>query len=70
MSFRVELTAGAYADLDRLMAWLKERSSAVAADRLSARFHEVLDRLGISASFLRPRLRKPLLPDRSAASLV
>jgi hypothetical protein len=32
MSFRVELTAGAYADLDRLMAWLEERSSAAAAD--------------------------------------
>lgn len=45
MSFRVELTAGAYADLDRLMAWLQERSSEAAADRLSARFHEALNRL-------------------------
>ena len=45
MSFRVELTAGAYADLDRLMAWLEERSSSGAADRLSARFHAALDRL-------------------------
>ena len=44
MSFRVELTAGAYADLDRLMAWLEERSSAAAADRLAARFYEALDR--------------------------
>ncbi len=43
MSFRVEMTAGAYADLRRLMAWLEERSSA--ADRLSARFYEALDRL-------------------------
>lgn len=45
MSFRVELTAGAYADLDRLMAWLEERSSHEAAERLSARFCEALDRL-------------------------
>ena len=45
MSFRVELTAGAYADLDRLMAWLEERSSGAVADQLSARFHEALDRL-------------------------
>ncbi len=45
MSFRVELTAGAYADLDRLMARLEERSSATAADRLSTRFYEALDRL-------------------------
>jgi plasmid stabilization system protein ParE len=45
MSFRVELTAGAYADLDRLMAWLAERSSPESADRLSARFYEALDRL-------------------------
>jgi plasmid stabilization system protein ParE len=45
MSFRVELTAGAYADLDRLMVWLEERSSQAAADRLSARFYEALDRL-------------------------
>ena len=33
MSFRVEMTAGAYADLGRLMAWLEERPSAAAADR-------------------------------------
>jgi hypothetical protein len=45
MGFRVQLTAGAYADLDRLMAWLRERSSQAAADRLSARFYESLDRL-------------------------
>jgi plasmid stabilization system protein ParE len=45
MSFRVEITDGAYADLDRLMAWLIERSSAAAADRLAARFYESLDRL-------------------------
>jgi ParE toxin of type II toxin-antitoxin system, parDE len=45
MSFRVELTAGAYADLDRLMARLEERSSAAAADRLSTRSYEALDRL-------------------------
>jgi hypothetical protein len=45
MSFRVELTAEAYADLDRLMARLEERSSAAAADRLSMRFCEALDRL-------------------------
>jgi plasmid stabilization system protein ParE len=45
MSFRVELTAGAYADLDRLMAWLEERSSLAAAEQLSARFYESLDRL-------------------------
>jgi plasmid stabilization system protein ParE len=45
MSFRVELTAGAYSDLDRLMTWLEERSSHAAADRLSARFHKALDRL-------------------------
>ena len=45
MSFRVELTAGAYADLDRLMANLAERSSQAAADRLSARFNEALNRL-------------------------
>jgi len=37
MSFRVQLTAEAYTDLDRLMAWLEERSSSEAADRLSAR---------------------------------
>jgi plasmid stabilization system protein ParE len=45
MSFRVELTEGAYADLDRLMGWLAERSSPAAADRLSARFYEALTRL-------------------------
>lgn len=45
MSFRVEMTAGAHADLDRLMTWLEERSSPEAADRLSARFHAALDRL-------------------------
>ena len=45
MSFRVELTAGAFADLDRLMTWLGERSSQAAADRLSARFYKALDRL-------------------------
>jgi hypothetical protein len=43
MSFSVELTATAYADLDRLMAWLQERSSSEAADRLSARFYEAWD---------------------------
>jgi len=45
MSFRVELTVGAFADLDRLMDWLTERRSPAAADRLSARFHEALPRL-------------------------
>jgi hypothetical protein len=45
MSFRVELTAGAYADLDRLMASLEERSSSQIADRLSERFYEALDRV-------------------------
>ena len=45
MSFRVEITAGAYADLDRLMAWLITRSSPEAAERLSARFYKALDRL-------------------------
>jgi plasmid stabilization system protein ParE len=45
MSFRVELTEGAYADLDRLMHWLVQRSSPDAADRLSARFYEALARL-------------------------
>jgi plasmid stabilization system protein ParE len=45
MNFRVELTAGAYADLDRLAAWLKERSSQAVADRFFDRFHEALDRL-------------------------
>jgi plasmid stabilization system protein ParE len=45
MSFRVELSARAYADLDRLMIWLEERSSPAAADRLSERFYKALDRL-------------------------
>ena len=45
MSFHVELTASAYADLDRLMVWLEERSSPAAADRLSERFYKALDRL-------------------------
>jgi plasmid stabilization system protein ParE len=45
MNFRVELTAEAYADLDRLMTWLEERSLPEAADRLSARFYKALDRL-------------------------
>ncbi len=45
MSFRVEMTDGAYADLDRLMAWLIERSSKSTANRLAARFYESLDRL-------------------------
>jgi hypothetical protein len=39
------MTAGAYADLDRLMTWLAERSSQSAADQLSARFYKALDRL-------------------------
>ncbi len=45
MSYRVELTAGAHADLARLMMWLEERSSIAAADRFSMRFYEALDRL-------------------------
>ncbi|QEH34845.1 Plasmid stabilization system protein [Aquisphaera giovannonii] len=45
MSNRVELTARALADLDRLMTRLEERSSKAFADRLSARFHEALERL-------------------------
>jgi plasmid stabilization system protein ParE len=45
MSFRVELTAEAYADLDRLMAWLEERLSLEAANQLSERFYEALSRL-------------------------
>lgn len=44
MSYRVELTEGALADLDRLTASLAERSTG-AADRLSARFHDALLRL-------------------------
>jgi plasmid stabilization system protein ParE len=45
MSFRVELTEAAHADLDRVMSWLEERSSSGAADRLSAKFYDALDRL-------------------------
>ena len=45
MSFRVELTAEAYADLERLMAWLEERSSLEAANQFSERFFEALSRL-------------------------
>jgi plasmid stabilization system protein ParE len=45
MSFRVELTEGAYADLDRLMDWLAQRSSPAAANQFSARFYEALPRL-------------------------
>jgi hypothetical protein len=45
VSFRVELTAGAYGDLDRLMEWLEERSLPAQADRLSARFYAALERL-------------------------
>lgn len=45
MSFRIQLTAGAYGDLDRLMTSLEERSSSEAADRFSARFYAALDRL-------------------------
>ncbi len=45
MSFRVELTEEAHADLDRLITWLQKRSSSADADRLSARFFEALDRL-------------------------
>jgi hypothetical protein len=44
MSFRVELTETAYADLDRLMTSLARRSRG-AGDRLSARFYEALFRL-------------------------
>ncbi len=44
MSFRVELAEGAYADLDRLMGWLADRSPG-AEDRLSSRFHNALARL-------------------------
>lgn len=44
MSFRVELTEGAYYDLDRLLAWLAARSPG-AEERLSARFYESLPRL-------------------------
>jgi len=45
MSFRVELTVGAYSDLDRLMDWLAEHGSPATADRLSARFYEAIPRL-------------------------
>jgi hypothetical protein len=45
MSFRVELTEGAYVDLDRRMGWLTSQSSPDAADRRSARFYESLSRL-------------------------
>ena len=44
MSFRVELAERAYQDLDRLMAWLAERSPG-AEDRFSARSHEAILRL-------------------------
>jgi plasmid stabilization system protein ParE len=44
MSFRVEVTARAHADLIRLTAWLVERSPE-AAERISARFYEALPRL-------------------------
>lgn len=44
MSYRVELTEGAYADLDRLTISLAERSPA-SADRLSAQFYHALPRL-------------------------
>jgi plasmid stabilization system protein ParE len=44
VSYRVELTDEAYADLDRLTASLVERSPE-AADRLSARFFAALPRL-------------------------
>ena len=44
MSFHVELTEGAYADLDRLTASLAEHWPE-RADRLTARFDEALARL-------------------------
>jgi len=44
VSFRVELTEAAFADLDRLTASLAERSPE-SADRLTARFLETLPRL-------------------------
>lgn len=44
MSYHVELTEGALADLDRLTASLAERSVR-AADRLSANFYDALPRL-------------------------
>ena len=53
MSFRFELTAGAYADLDRLTAWLRERSSIEVADQFTARFQKALDRVAIRHWMLR-----------------
>ncbi len=44
MSYRVELTEGAYADLDRLTLSLAERSPEL-ADRLTSRFYHALPRL-------------------------
>lgn len=44
MSFRVEMSARAFADLDQLTASLAEWSHE-AADRLTARFYEALPRL-------------------------
>ncbi len=44
MNFDVQLTEGAYADLDRLSAALAERWPE-GADRLTARFYESLARL-------------------------
>ncbi len=44
MSYEVELTEGAYADLDRLTASLAERWPE-GADRLTARFFDALPRL-------------------------
>jgi plasmid stabilization system protein ParE len=44
MSFQVEITETAYADLDRMLGWLAEHSSEAAA-RLSAQFERALNRL-------------------------
>ena len=44
MSYHVELTEGAYADLDRLTISLAERSPEL-ADRLSAQFYHALPRV-------------------------
>jgi plasmid stabilization system protein ParE len=44
MSFRVQMTERAQADLDRLIQVLSERSPEAAA-RFAARFHEALSRL-------------------------
>ena len=44
MSYRVELTEGAYGDLDRLTISLAERSPE-SADRFTARFYHALSRL-------------------------